>query len=92
LSFGGEKFFGAFVEMPLSHYTVLLLVNRKKVDGKIIFMQILSIFHGGFSGIGVANIKERIRLYYGDAGKVICESDGKSFTKISIVLPAEVMP
>ena len=47
--------------------------------------------HGGFSGIGVANIKERLRLYYGDAGKVICESDGKTFTKISIVLPAEVI-
>ena len=47
--------------------------------------------HGGFSGIGVANIKERLRLYYGDAGKVICESDGKTFTKISIVLPVEVI-
>ena len=47
--------------------------------------------HGGFSGIGVSNIKERLRLYYGDAGKVICESDGKSFTKISIILPAEVI-
>ena len=47
--------------------------------------------HGGFSGIGVSNIKERLRLYYGDAGKVICESDGRSFTKISIVLPAEVI-
>ena len=47
--------------------------------------------HGSFSGIGVSNIKERLKIYYGDAGKVICESDGKSFTKISIVLPAEVM-
>ena len=47
--------------------------------------------HGGFSGIGVANVKERLRIYYGDAGKVICESDGKSFTKVSIVLPAEVI-
>lgn len=47
--------------------------------------------HGGFSGIGVSNIKERLRLYYGDAGKVICESDGKSYTKISIILPAEVI-
>ncbi len=47
--------------------------------------------HGGFSGIGVSNIRERLNLYYGDAGKVICESDGRSFTKISIVLPAEVI-
>ena len=46
--------------------------------------------HGGFSGIGVTNVKERLRIYYGDAGKVICESDGKTFTKISIVLPVEV--
>lgn len=47
--------------------------------------------HGGFSGIGIANVRERLRLYYGDAGKVLCESDGKTYTKISIVLPAEVL-
>ena len=47
--------------------------------------------HGGFSGIGVANVKERLKIYYGDEGKVLCESDGKTFTKISIVLPAEVI-
>ena len=47
--------------------------------------------HGGFSGIGVSNIRERLNLYYGDAGKVVCESDGRTFTKISVVLPAEVI-
>ena len=69
-------------------------------DGKGISLEVLKNLsdrsndkktHGGFSGIGVSNIKERLRLYYGDAGKVICESDGRSFTKISIVLPAEVI-
>ena len=78
------------------------LIISVEDDGKGISPEVLKLLdaaqspnqktHGGFSGIGVANIKERIRLYYGDAGKVICESDGKSFTKISIVLPAEVMP
>ena len=47
--------------------------------------------HGGFSGIGVSNIKERLKLYYGDSGQLLCESDGKSYTKISIFLPAEVI-
>ena len=28
--------------------------------------------HGGFSGIGISNIKERLRLYYGDSSKVLC--------------------
>ena len=46
--------------------------------------------HGGFSGIGISNIKERLRLYYGDSSKVLCDSDGKSYTKISIILPVEV--
>ena len=27
----------------------------------------------GLSGIGVANVKERLRLYYGSAGRVVCE-------------------
>ena len=47
--------------------------------------------HGGFSGIGVANVRERLKLHYGDAGKVLCDSDGKTYTKISIVMPAEVI-
>ena len=43
LTLSGEEFFGSFVEMPLSHCTVLLLVNKKKLYGKITFMQILSV-------------------------------------------------
>lgn len=77
------------------------LIISVKDDGKGISPDVLEDLsaktsdkksHGGFSGIGVANVKERLRLYYGDAGKVICESDGKTYTKISIVLPAEVVP
>ena len=43
LSVGGEEFFGTSVEMPLSRCTVLLLVNKKKIYGKITFMQIISV-------------------------------------------------
>ena len=43
LTLGGAEFFGSFVEMPLSKCKVLLLVNKKKVYGKITFMQILSV-------------------------------------------------
>jgi len=76
------------------------LIISIKDDGKGISPEILENLsekssenktHGGFSGIGVANIKERLRLYYGDLGKVLCDSDGKSYTKISIILPVEVI-
>ena len=76
------------------------LIISIKDDGKGISPEIMANLsekssenktHGGFSGIGVANIKERLRLYYGDLGKVLCESDGKSYTKISIILPVEVI-
>lgn len=43
--------------------------------------------HGGMSGIGVANIQERLRLYYGDSGNLSFESDGSSYTLARIVLP-----
>lgn len=41
----------------------------------------------GLSGIGVANVKERLRLYYGDAGHVTCVSSDAG-TKICMYLPA----
>ncbi len=41
----------------------------------------------GLSGIGVANVKERLRLYYGSAGRVVCESSEEG-TKICLCLPA----
>ena len=41
----------------------------------------------GLSGIGVANVKERLRLYYGSAGRVVCESS-EAGTKICLCLPA----
>ena len=76
------------------------LIISIKDDGKGISPEIMANLsekssenktHGCFSGIGVANIKERLRFYYGDLGKVLCESDGKSYTKISIILPVEVI-
>lgn len=42
---------------------------------------------GGFSGIGVFNIKERLNLYYGDKSSLHYFSDGKSFTRAQIKLP-----
>lgn len=41
----------------------------------------------GLSGIGVANVKERLQLYYGSAGRVVCESSEEG-TKICLCLPA----
>ncbi len=43
--------------------------------------------HGGFSSIGIANVRERLKIHYGDESAVIFDSDGKSFTKVSIILP-----
>lgn len=41
----------------------------------------------GLSGIGVANVKERLHLYYGGEGSVTCESS-EAGTKICMYLPA----
>ena len=38
-----NDFISAAVEMPLSHFTIKLLVNKKKINSKIIFMQTLSV-------------------------------------------------
>ena len=38
-----KDFISAEVEMPFSHFKITLLVNRKKIESKIIFMQILSV-------------------------------------------------
>lgn len=42
---------------------------------------------GGFSSIGVFNIKERLNLYYGDKGSLTYFSNGKSYTRAQIKLP-----
>lgn len=42
---------------------------------------------GGYSSIGVFNIKERLRLYYGAKGTLIYFSDNKTYTKAQIKLP-----
>ncbi len=41
----------------------------------------------GLSGIGVSNVKERMQLYYGEAGKVTCVSS-EAGTKVCMCLPA----
>ena len=43
LTVDNEEFFGASVEMPMSHCIVMLLVSKKIFNEKIIFMQILSV-------------------------------------------------
>ena len=45
---------------------------------------------GGFSSIGVFNIKERLNLYYGTKGKLLYFSDNKSYTKAQIQLPLSI--
>lgn len=42
---------------------------------------------GGFSGIGIPNIRERLRLYYGDQGQLIYSSAPGSGTRAVITLP-----
>ena len=44
--------------------------------------------HGGLSGIGIENIRERLRLYYGPKGSLVSESDGRTFPRASLYLPA----
>ncbi|MCI8485451.1 MAG: sensor histidine kinase, partial [Lachnospiraceae bacterium] len=41
----------------------------------------------GLSGIGVANVRQRLQLYYGTAGGITCESSRKG-TTIRMFLPA----
>lgn len=42
---------------------------------------------GGFSGIGVFNIKERLNLYYGEKSSLKYFSDGKTYTRAQLKLP-----
>lgn len=42
---------------------------------------------GSFNGIGVVNVNERIRIYYGDAYGVRFESEPGRYTKCILVLP-----
>lgn len=45
-----------------------------------------------FSGIGVSNIQDRLKLYYGDKGRLQYISDGETGTKAIIILPAASSP
>ena len=49
--------------------------------------KINELSHGGLSGIGITNIIERLRLYYGDKARLSYESDGKNYTLAKIILP-----
>ena len=42
---------------------------------------------GGYSSVGVYNIKERLRLYYADKGELNYFSDNKTYTIAQIKLP-----
>ena len=43
--------------------------------------------HGGLSGVGVKNVKERLELYYGAAGRLEYFSDGAKCTLARVSLP-----
>lgn len=53
------------------------LMNGKRVGRK-----------GGFSGIGIPNIRERLKLYYGDQGRLYYTSSPGGGTQAVITLPA----
>jgi len=46
------------------------------------------IIHGEYTHIGILNIKERLVLYYGNKGNLEYLSDGKTFTRAVVTLPA----
>lgn len=54
------------------------------------FKNMNKLTSGGFSSIGVFNIKERLNLYYGTKGKLLYFSDNKSYTKAQIQLPLSI--
>ncbi len=47
---------------------------------------------GGFSGIGIPNIRERLKLYYGDQGQLFYTSAPGAGTQAVITLPASRNP
>lgn len=51
------------------------------------FKNMTNLTSGGFSSVGVFNIKERLNLYYGEKGKLVYFSDNKTYTKAQIQLP-----
>lgn len=51
------------------------------------FKNMTKLTSGGFSSVGVFNIKERLNLYYGTKGKLVYFSDNKTYTKAQIQLP-----
>jgi len=43
---------------------------------------------GGSSGVGLKNVYDRIKLYYGDKGDLIIDSDeGRRLTSVTVVIP-----
>lgn len=51
-----------------------------------------SITTGEYTHIGIFNIQERLRLYYGNKGKLEYVSDGATFTRAIVKLPASKDP
>lgn len=51
-----------------------------------------SIEKGEYTHIGIFNIRERLRLYYGGKGKLEYVSDGRTFTRAIIHIPASKDP
>jgi two-component system sensor histidine kinase YesM len=47
---------------------------------------------GGSAGVGLANVKERLRLHYGDRASVSLRSRLGEGTNVTIELPYEVVP
>lgn len=54
------------------------------------FTNMMKKTSGGYSSVGVFNIKERLRLYYGNKGALIYFSDNKTYTKAQIKLPISI--
>jgi sensor histidine kinase YesM len=61
-------------------------------DGRGMDAARLAEVHGGESGVGLSNVRERLRLHYGDLASVSIVSALDCGTVVTIELPYEVVP
>lgn len=88
--FSGDKQSGiisikAWLEGELMHF-VVTDNGRGMSQGEIDFiLQSKSPKKGGFNGIGIGNVIERIQMYYGERGGFQMESSEGVFTRVEII-------
>lgn len=88
--FSGDKQRGiisvkAWLEEDLIHF-VITDNGRGMSQGQIDhILQSKTPIKGGFNGIGIGNVIERVEMYYGDRGGFYMESSEGMFTRVEII-------